>query len=47
MPKPVALTTIGTILVKLTIESLISAAFVAFIIPYIKRLGLFTTNQTD
>ena len=44
MPTSVALTTIGTILVKLTIESLISAVFVEFLIPYIKRLGLFTTS---
>lgn len=45
MSNSVALTTIGTILVKLTIESLISAAFTAFVIPYMKRLGLFTTSQ--
>lgn len=42
MPPSVALTTIITILLKLTVESLIAAVFVAIIIPYIKRLELFT-----
>ena len=42
MESSVALTTIITVLVKLTVESLIAAVFVAIIIPYIKRLELFT-----
>lgn len=41
MPPSVALTTIITILLKLTVESLIAAVFVTIIIPYIKRLELF------
>jgi riboflavin transporter FmnP len=44
MPSPVALTTVATILVKLTIEALIASALTAIIISYIKRPGL-TTNK--
>ena len=47
MPSSVALTTVTTILVKLTVEALIAAVLVAIIIPYIKRLGLFTSEQTS
>ena len=47
MPSSVALTTIITILVKLTVESFIAAVLVAIIIPYIKRLGIFTIGQTN
>ena len=46
MPSLVALTTIITILLKLTIESLIASAFMALIIPYIKRLELFQNELT-
>jgi len=46
IPYSVVLTTIITILVKLSIEALISATFVAILIPYIQRLGLFTKGQT-
>jgi thiamine transporter ThiT len=44
MPPPVALTTVSTIIVKLTLEALIASALAAIIIPYIKRPGL-TTNE--
>jgi len=42
MPSTVVLTTISTILLKLTVESLIATIFVVILIPYIKRLELFT-----
>ncbi len=44
MPSSIVMTTIMTIFVKLTVESLIAAVFVATIISYIKRLGLFTID---
>ena len=47
MPPPVALTTVTTIIVKLTVEALIASALVAILIPYIKRPGLFTSEQTN
>lgn len=47
MPPPVALTTVTTILVKLTVEALIASALVAILVPYIKRPGLFNSEQTD
>jgi thiamine transporter ThiT len=40
MPSPVALTTVATILVKLTIEALIASVLTSIIISYIKRPGL-------
>lgn len=46
MPSPVALTTVTTLLVKLTVEALIAAVLVAIIIPYIKRSGLFNEEHT-
>ncbi len=42
MPAPVALTTVTTILVKLTIESLIASVLTAIIVPYINRPELTT-----
>jgi len=47
MSSSVALTTIITIFVKLTVESIIAAALVVIIIPYIKRLGLFTIDPAN
>ncbi len=44
MPSPVALTTVITILIKLTIEALIASVLTAMIIPYIKRPGLTTSE---
>ena len=44
MPPPVALTTVLTILVKLTVEALIASALISIIIPYIKRPGLTTSE---
>lgn len=45
MPPPVALTTVSTILVKLTVEALIASVLTAIVIPYIKRPGIFTSEQ--
>ena len=44
MPSLVALTTVSTILVKLTIEALIASTLAAIVIQYIKHPGL-TTNK--
>jgi thiamine transporter ThiT len=40
MPSPVAMTTVATIIVKLTIEAIVASVLTAIIIPYIKRPGL-------
>jgi len=40
MPHSVALATVGTILVKLTVEAIIASILVEILIPYIKRAGL-------
>ncbi|MDH5783371.1 MAG: ECF transporter S component [Candidatus Bathyarchaeota archaeon] len=40
MPSSVALTTITTILIKLTVEAVIASVMVEILIPYIKRAGL-------
>ncbi|MGD8505212.1 MAG: ECF transporter S component [Candidatus Bathyarchaeota archaeon] len=40
MPPAVALTAVSTILIKLTIEAVISSAIVQILIPYIKRAGV-------
>jgi thiamine transporter ThiT len=42
IPSPVALTTVATILVKLTLEAIVASALTAIIIPYIKRPELTT-----
>ena len=41
MPSPIALNVITTILIKLTIEAIISALLTTMIIQYIKRTGIF------
>jgi len=40
MPASVALTTVSTILIKLTVEAVIASVLVEILIPYIKRAGL-------
>lgn len=40
MPTLVALTTISTIMIKLTVEAIIASVLVEILIPYIKRAGL-------
>lgn len=42
MPSSVILPTVGTLLLKLAIESFISAIILALIIPYIRRLEIFS-----
>jgi len=40
MPPSVALATVSTILIKLTVEAVIASVLVEILIPYIKRAGL-------
>ena len=40
MPPSVALATVTTILIKLTVEAIIASALVEVLVPYIKRSGL-------
>lgn len=40
MPSSVALTTITTIMIKLTVEAVIASVLVEILIPYIKRAGI-------
>ncbi|MEJ2272079.1 MAG: ECF transporter S component [Candidatus Bathyarchaeota archaeon] len=44
MPASAILPTVSTLILKLAIESFISAVIVALIVPYIRRLGLFSIN---
>ena len=46
-PPPFVMTAVVGILVKLTAEAVIASALISILVPYIKRPGLFTSEQTN